>query len=615
VTATPPPASTWTLRLGAAAVVAAAIASACGPASPADDPSSPSKASSVVSSNVFRRDYAGSKTCATCHADIAAKWTASPMHRMTRKPGPGAPTTPFDGRTLRFKGDEATLETHHGRPHVRIRRGGGAPELFEVTKVIGGRYREDFAGVPVVEPGLAVPTPVARDEQILPVSSLLFAGGALRYKGYSVQIVERPQFPKHGGSWSTGCIFCHNTAPAFASLYDDLSTKPLTYQGSVSDDRQPEASRVRYRITDGDALADELRREIRFLGGAAGTGDDPQVLLERAVASTSKRFGEAQLVEVGIGCESCHNGAREHADDPTIAPSFAIRSRAFVAEPGGGTSSTAARTQNGVCARCHTVLFSRYEPTWEGGRRSREPGGSTINSGEARDFSLGGCASAMTCTTCHDPHGEDDRAALDRMGTPAGNGVCGTCHAHGRDDTSLARHTKHAPGSAGSACLACHMPQKNMGLDLEPTRYHRIGSPTDRERSERDRPLECALCHTEASVETVARWMGDLFGKRPATSALKTLYGDDLSVPVLDATLRRGLPHERAIAASRVAERGARAVPEILPVLSDEIVLVRHHAKHALERAAGVVLPVDVDTPDAALRARAWWEGRSSTPP
>ena len=78
------------------------------------------------------------------------------MHRMTRKPGEGAPTTPFDGRTLHFKGDEATLEMHRGRPHVRMRRSGGAAELFEVTKVIGGRYREEFAGVRVAEPGQTV---------------------------------------------------------------------------------------------------------------------------------------------------------------------------------------------------------------------------------------------------------------------------------------------------------------------------------------------------------------------------------------------------------------------------------------------------------------------------
>ncbi len=607
------PAAMWMACIGAVALVVAASAPACG----VSGPSSPATgASRVVASNVFRRDYAGSDRCATCHADIHAKWSGSPMRRMTRNAGPAAPTTPFDGRTLRFKGNEATLETHRDRPFIRVRRSDGSGQLFEVTKVIGGRYREDFAGVPVEAPAPVAPSPAAREEEILPVSSLLFAGGGLRYKGYSVQVTERPGFPDHGGRWSTACIFCHNTAPAFASLYDDLYGGTLKYQGSVSDDRQPEASRVRYVVTDEDALVDALRAEIRFLGGAPGAERDAQLLLERAAASTSKRFGAGQLVEVGVGCEACHNGAAEHVATPTVLPTFETRSRAFAAEHGAapGEAATAAQLQNRICARCHTVLFSRYEPTWEGGRRSREPGGSTINSGEARDFSLGGCASAMTCTTCHDPHAEDDRAALDRLATPAGNGVCAKCHAEGRDEAALVRHTKHAPESAGSACVACHMPRKNMGLGLEPTRYHRIGSPTDAERAERDRPLECALCHTEASVETIAKQMGDLWGKRPDTAALQKLYGDDLSVSVLDATLARGLPHERAIAASRAARRGAPAVPLIIPVLGDSIPLVRHHAKHAIDQAIGADAPIDVDAIDVVETARRWWQDRAPAP-
>ena len=50
------------------------------------------------------------------------------------------------------------------------------------------------------------------------------------------------------------------------------------------------------------------------------------------------------------------------------------------------------RSANRACARCHQVLFSRYPFTWEGGRRDAIAGGSHINSGEARDFLLGGCS-------------------------------------------------------------------------------------------------------------------------------------------------------------------------------------------------------------------------------
>src|SRR5262249_338797 len=137
---------------------------------------------------------------------------------------------------------------------------------------------------------------------------------------------------------------------------------------------------------------------------------------------------------------------------------------------------------NHACARCHTVLFSRYPYTWEGGARPRDPkkaehrapaGGSSINSGEARDYLLGGCASKVSCTACHEPHTEDRREKLDELGTVKGNRVCLECHGAYREPEALAAHTHHAPGGDGSACLGCHMPRKNTGLGYALTRYHR----------------------------------------------------------------------------------------------------------------------------------------------
>ena len=75
------------------------------------------------------------------------------------------------------------------------------------------------------------------------------------------------------------------------------------------------------------------------------------------------------------------------------------------------------------------MLFSRYPWTWEGGaRRGADAGGSSITSGEARDFLLGGCARRMACTACHDPHGADDRARLQALATPSGNHVARRLH-------------------------------------------------------------------------------------------------------------------------------------------------------------------------------------------
>ncbi len=289
---------------------------------PSSEPSAPAvPAARLVSSNVERRDYAGSAACAPCHSEIYDKWRASPMRRMTR-PGTGDTIrAPFDGSTFHFKGDQVTFEAREGRRYMRVQSEASGAQLFRVTRVIGGRYREDFTGVEVQSTDAASLTvrPVAGDptaEPVLPVSYLLFAG-QWRYKGYSVMVKERPRLGKHGAPWRQTCIFCHNTEPYLATIYDDLLGGGRTYQGSVSDRLLPEDRLWKTEATDPPALARALGDELAFLGArplpASATAREA---LDATVRATWDRFGEAQLVEVGIGCEACHNGAREHTRDP-----------------------------------------------------------------------------------------------------------------------------------------------------------------------------------------------------------------------------------------------------------------------------------------------------------
>jgi predicted CXXCH cytochrome family protein len=264
---------------------------------------------------------------------------------------------------------------------------------------------------------------------------------------------------------------------------------------------------------------------------------------------------------------------------------------------------------NRGCAKCHTVLFSQYGFTWEGGERNHRPGGSTTNSGEARDFLLGGCASAMDCTSCHDPHGEDSTEAFARLGTVAGNGVCTGCHAEMASEAGLARHTHHSVQGEGSACLSCHMPKKNMGLAYELTRYHRIGSPTDPERVLGDRPLECAMCHADRSVDQIVSTMERWWNKRYDRAKLRELYGSDLRKNPLRITLLGGKPHEQVVAADTAARhRMTEAVPAVVAMLGSDYPLVRYFARHSLERLAGEPIPLDMNLkgPELVAAAKEW---------
>jgi predicted CXXCH cytochrome family protein len=267
----------------------------------------------------------------------------------------------------------------------------------------------------------------------------------------------------------------------------------------------------------------------------------------------------------------------------------------------------AARAQriNRACARCHQVLFSRYPYTWEGAYRNAHPGGSNINSGEARDFLLGACASAMSCVDCHDPHAPDNRRRMEELDSAVGDKICVRCHPKYSTVEAQRAHTHHAPDGAGGRCLACHMPRKNMSLDSRLTRYHRVGSPTDPVKVYKDRPLECALCHADRSIAQLVGTMEEWWGKRYDRAALQSLYGD-LSQNALTATVERGKPHEQAAAMAALGEHGVRAAaPLIAAQLTHEYPIIRFYARSALAGALGHPVDLDVQQDNARILAEA----------
>jgi predicted CXXCH cytochrome family protein len=565
------------------------------------DPSPPVvRPKASVASNILRGDYVGSPACADCHPDIFDRWSRSPMHRMTRSSQGAEIRAPFSG-SVAFKEDRAELEERGGARFMRIVSRFGS-QLYRVTRVIGGRYREDFAGIEVGRPDPeAPPLGAPTDELILPLT-WVYETQSFRLKGYSVMVGERPGL-KAGGVWNRTCILCHNTAPYLTSLLGALSPpgEKVSYQGAIVDDLLPEDRRARFEIVDLRAADRALAEEIAFLGGGSEIRRD-RSLVASAIRATRTRLGARHLVELGIGCEACHGGCREHAEDPRRLPSFLPASPFLRMRSANDEEPTRAETMNRACARCHQILFSRYPYTWEGGERRHDPGGSTISSGEARDLLLGGCKGALTCTMCHDPHAEDDPRALARLETPEGNGVCTGCHPALASARALEEHSHHDPKREGGSCISCHMPKKNMGLGYALTRYHRIGRPNDPSRVENDRPLECALCHAEATARDLLAAMERFWGRAYEASKLRALYGD-LSEPVLLTTLERGKPHEQAAAIGVLqAHRVEAAIPLLKGALAHRYPLIRYYAKRALERTIGRTISIDVGQEAAEIR-------------
>jgi predicted CXXCH cytochrome family protein len=575
-----------------------------------------------VHSNIVRADYAGSARCAPCHADIYSAWARSPMHRMTRLPEGADVRAPFDGRDVRFKDDTASLTELGGSRFVRLASARFGDHIYRVTRVIGGRYREDFAGVEVPGPARSSPPPSsspAGPELILPLS-YVFETRSFRLKGYSVMVGERPGL-RAGGVWTETCVFCHNTNPLFDSMWGALYGRGApAYQGETVDHLLPPSRSWSLEVTDEAGLRAALTDEIAVLGGGPDGSAPPGEAGRRAALRVGMhdmrtRLEARHFVELGIGCESCHGGSREHADDPRFLPDFAPRSPFLRARPPDGWGEvTRAESINRTCARCHQVLFSRYPFTWEGGLRhggggsrgaDAAPGGSSMTSGEARDFLLGGCARRMSCVTCHDPHAEDAPGELAKLAGAAGNAICTRCHGAYEAPAALRAHAHHDPAGAGGSCLACHMPRKNVGLGYALTRYHRIGSPTEPARVERDRPLECALCHPDRSVGALVGDMERWWGKRYDRAALADLYGD-LDARPLEATLARGKAHEQATAVAALGEaRAAGALPAVARQLVNPFPLVRYYARKAVGQIRGAPCDVDVERPVAEIQQAA----------
>lgn len=117
----------------------------------------------------------------------------------------------------------------------------------------------------------------------------------------------------------------------------------------------------------------------------------------------------------------------------------------------------------------------------------------------------------ITCFSCHDVHGTDNPAELRR---PAQE-LCLTCHGPGRPNgphtATLEAHTHHAAGSAGSQCIACHMPKiEAQGVPGAMVHAHTFKFITPAMTDKYKIPNPCNLCHQDRSTAwatgAVSKW-------------------------------------------------------------------------------------------------------------
>ena len=115
----------------------------------------------------------------------------------------------------------------------------------------------------------------------------------------------------------------------------------------------------------------------------------------------------------------------------------------------------------------------------------------------------------VACFSCHDAHGTENNALLWK---PA-KVMCLDCHGprspNGPHAPTIEAHTHHKPDSAGSECIACHMPEIEQTIENVNVRAHTFNFITPTQTVALHIPNACNLCHADMPPE----W---------ATASLKT---------------------------------------------------------------------------------------------
>jgi predicted CXXCH cytochrome family protein len=106
----------------------------------------------------------------------------------------------------------------------------------------------------------------------------------------------------------------------------------------------------------------------------------------------------------------------------------------------------------------------------------------------------------VACYTCHDAHGTEYNASLRK---PA-QALCLDCHGpnspNGPHAPTLEAHTHHQAGSAGSECIACHMPKIAQTIADVNVRSHSFHFVTPSMTDSLHIPNACNNCHSDKTT-------------------------------------------------------------------------------------------------------------------
>ena len=529
-----------------------------------------------TSSNVLPGDYVGPGACARCHARKFEQWSGHGHARMNQLPAPDTVLGDFSGSVLRLGDAAVTFAREGGAYEMKVERGGNTLRRYEVTRTVGTRFMQFYVGVLREGPEPAG-HPLYR-EHMLPFAYWVGLGRWLPKQYFDpdgpeqlkdgVQLIEGIDHVRDVRPHAEVCMNCHNTFPYAYRIYHPMF---VGFPGAT------------------------VAAAAGPLGEALRPADPPPQTAAAFAALNGRLDPDRDMVTLGVSCESCHFGGREHATSG--APIHFVPTSPYLKVVANDPSRPVTddrknpATVNGICAQCHSGNSNRFANC-----------AARTNSREAFDLLGGACAGRIRCTTCHDPHttsppprdGDDPRHLA----------ACVNCHPQYRGEQQAVAHSRHSSGS-GVTCLDCHMPRYTLGLNSL-VRTHRIGPPVEQPMVSQASANACNLCHLDRTLSWTLAELERGWGRRLARPEGEAAAA--LDKPAGDYWLRGKDTALRLVATESFAHSplGRNRFPDLVRGLNDPEPINRVYALMAVERLRGGRLaPSEYDlTAPPAVRRR-----------
>lgn len=510
------------------------------------------------SSNIHPTDYLGAESCKNCHPANFESWSNHPHKWMNALANDESVRGDFSGReSISYMGGKGTFEKVQGKYLMKLERP-PVRRVYEIHQTIGSRFYQYYVGT--LKEG-----PEPKDHHFYQKDHVLPFGYWLERKEWVPVVHIGPEQPdkeradpfqppekgRHYAEYASSCNHCHTTF----SMGDMLVRRP-----QQTAEHAPFSMNWSVKSYLDQARPEESREMERLLEKSAQPG-----------LTTASWEAPKYASSLGISCEACHLGSKEHVESRGKTPPAFIPSSPFLnfeshSKPNKGRTHD---NINWACGRCHT-----------GNRPSYAAGMSTWNSVEFADAMKGSCYSQLKCTDCHDPH---KPTGPKWVSTPKkDDAVCLKCHEAFREPEKRSAHTHHPAGTEGDRCLNCHMPKINEGLN-EVVRTHMIYSPTRKEMIHENQPNACNLCHTEKPIDWTLDKLKSWYGKTYEDWMIGLKY-PNRNGPTALGWLASENPAVRLVAADALLKaKSANPTPEILSALDDPYLINRQFAGKHIE--------------------------------